>query len=87
MGIPVAPYTGAWIEIEHLTQNQHTLILSHPTRVRGLKYKKKPTEEQFHLVAPYTGAWIEIVDLFDEDTGLPSHPTRVRGLKFLMALS
>ncbi len=55
----VAPYTGAWIEI--VNEREKPIIkMSHPTRVRGLKF-------QYVL-------WKAI--------NLKSHPTRVRGLKF-----
>ena len=55
----VAPYTGAWIEINK-GERQLSLIKSHPTRVRGLKFKDTAENIMAWLVAPYTGAWIEI---------------------------
>ena len=55
--------------------------LSHPTRVRGLKYRLYASGTGGVDVAPHEGAWIEIVKdghlLYKEE----SHPTRVRGLK------
>ena len=56
--------------------------MSHPSRVRGLKYYLRHDAEVLHTVAPFTGAWIEIpchqrIDLARR----LSHPSRVRGLK------
>ena len=34
-------------------------IVSHPTRVRGLKHFQPIKTEQAIIVAPHTGAWIE----------------------------
>ena len=75
----VAPHTGAWIET--LDELIHiSLIMSHPTRVRGLKLLLLRRRRRCR-VAPHTGAWIET-----NITGVAqklgkSHPTRVRGLK------
>ena len=57
------------------------MALSHPTRVRGLKFVVVVIGHKVK-VAPYTGAWIEIVFKKSVQSDLPSHPTRVRGLKF-----
>ena len=35
--------------------------MSHPSRVRGLKYRAMYNGLDDGLVAPFTGAWIEIV--------------------------
>ncbi len=57
------------------------MALSHPTRVRGLKFPPRHPDDQVQNVAPHTGAWIEIEMLLGtKDTGTLSHPTRVRGL-------
>ena len=56
----VAPYTGAWIEINVENIDLSTFLKSHPTRVRGLKYGLPDTPHDWNEVAPYTGAWIEI---------------------------
>ena len=55
----VAPYTGAWIEINEIRTVKPN-ILSHPTRVRGLKFIRLGRRKNGKYVAPYTGAWIEI---------------------------
>ena len=36
-----------------------TPLVSHPTRVRGLKHKKEPRQQRRNHVAPHAGAWIE----------------------------
>ena len=78
----VAPFTGAWIEIESQYFNLLFWKWSHPSRVRGLKYRLVSESGLFLPVAPFTGAWIEM------QSGSPvkvlavsSHPSRVRGLK------
>ena len=58
----VAPFAGAWIEISIKWQKRAD-DLSHPSRVRGLKYFKIPTYLQDFKVAPFAGAWIEIFKL------------------------
>ena len=60
MAMCVAPYTGAWIEI-FFVPPIFILIMSHPTRVRGLKYCLLDSLCLCQPVAPYTGAWIEII--------------------------
>ena len=35
--------------------------MSHPSRVRGLKYYLRHDAEVLHTVAPFTGAWIEML--------------------------
>ena len=57
---PVAPFTGAWIEISFLTRYTVGIRKSHPSRVRGLKYSMHVMLELMRVVAPFTGAWIEI---------------------------
>ena len=36
--------------------------LSHPSRVRGLKYSMRALLFEVFFVAPFTGAWIEIIN-------------------------
>ena len=38
----VAPFTGAWIEMTNVIVPVVSVITSHPSRVRGLKSRKKP---------------------------------------------
>jgi hypothetical protein len=56
----VAPYAGAWIEISSLLSYAMQCTMSHPTRVRGLKYEINISAMRALIVAPYAGAWIEI---------------------------
>ena len=58
--IHVAPFTGAWIEINVAIVRISCMFESHPSRVRGLKWF--PIFRVFGPfdVAPFTGAWIEI---------------------------
>ena len=56
----VAPFTGAWIEINSSSIKHQQAFRSRPSRARGLKFNflhYKPPSTQ---VAPFTGAWIEI---------------------------
>ena len=60
-------------------------FLSHPSRVRGLKWKYCQFPALVQAVAPFTGAWIEIHDFtMLSPAALKSHPSRVRGLKYLI---
>ena len=61
--------------------------MSHPSRVRGLKFSNKADEFEENLnVAPFTGAWIEIPPAWSTyGCMLGSHPSRVRGLKLRYA--
>ena len=56
----VAPLAGAWIEIPHA----HRFRIptgSLPSRERGLKSRRRNTEQRTIPVAPLAGAWIEII--------------------------
>ena len=56
--------------------------MSHPSRVRGLKYTPRSSHGQATKVAPLAGAWIEISNGGKStDPFARSHPSRVRGLK------
>ena len=56
----VAPYAGAWIETAYALFFKRKVV-SHPTRVRGLKHLTLEHSRQYLAVAPYAGAWIETV--------------------------
>ena len=56
----VAPFTGAWIEIEGTEIEETWWGQSHPSRVRGLKSHLDCIGPVVANVAPFTGAWIEI---------------------------
>ena len=55
----VAPFAGAWIEIFD-KKVLRVLVLSLPSRERGLKLTQKELLGRIGDVAPFAGAWIEI---------------------------
>ena len=57
----VAPYMGAWIEMEKLGMEYLYSVWSLPTWERGLKCLLCNRDQASCQVAPYMGAWIEIV--------------------------
>ena len=59
MGDQVAPLAGAWIEIP-CSRVTRSLLTSHPSRVRGLKFFIVLSSLSIASVAPLAGAWIEI---------------------------
>ena len=80
----VAPFTGAWIEIHELEKSTGCGHTSHPSRVRGLKSRRRNDHQEPLQVAPFTGAWIEISTAEKSSpSSSSSHPSRVRGLKYL----
>ena len=56
----VAPFTGAWIEIQPAITSLAGASVSLPSRERGLKLCRAGTGEGRWFVAPFAGAWIEI---------------------------
>ena len=58
----VAPFTGAWIETRY-SKKLSVGIASLPSRGRGLKHRKKSSQDCCLDVAPFTGAWIETYNL------------------------
>ena len=59
VSLGVAPHAGAWIETPVSTSPGCTALMSHPTRVRGLKPLKTFALATCPHVAPHAGAWIE----------------------------
>ena len=57
----VAPFAGAWIEIQKQMVSIILSLKSHPSRVRGLKYHQQAIPALSTSVAPFAGAWIEII--------------------------
>ena len=55
----VAPFAGAWIEISGYAL-LISLVMSLPSRERGLKYFYYSTCDIPPAVAPFAGAWIEM---------------------------
>ncbi len=80
--IEVAPRAGAWIEIRSAINLSANDILSHPVRVRGLKFSIPRWMMRCVDVAPRAGAWIEICRSVLRQASGTSHPVRVRGLKY-----
>ena len=56
---PVAPYTGAWIEIPRELVCIQLLNVA-PYTGAWIEMLERLRKKQKKLVAPYTGAWIEI---------------------------
>ena len=76
----VAPYTGAWIEINVELLNSYDNKVA-PYTGAWIEISFSITFPSASNVAPYTGAWIEI---YSYNTSLllsVSHLTQVRGLK------
>jgi len=55
----VAPLAGAWIETTIMALLVPLDVVSHPSRVRGLKHGCYHSRDIMGLVAPLAGAWIE----------------------------
>ena len=73
MRVPVAPFTGAWIETVSETDIYPDAPKSHPLRVRGLKHDLDSGIGNAE-VAPFTGAWIETGNLSVYKNGLRVAP-------------
>ena len=58
-GQGVAPHAGAWIETGDDGLSPWLRMVSHPTRVRGLKRHLPIEVTPLRVVAPHAGAWIE----------------------------
>ena len=56
----VAPFVGAWIEIEMKALSSEFEDKSLPSWERGLKLKSQGLDGVAQGVAPFVGAWIEI---------------------------
>ena len=77
----VAPLAGAWIEIPEIKHHRN-VIVSLPSRERGLKLLRTAYHSSAVPVAPLAGAWIEIIVLKDNPNASTSLPSRERGLKY-----
>ena len=76
----VAPHWGAWIEIVRPRRWKHE-PLSHPTGVRGLKYKISPFKYSPIMSHPTGVRGLKSHGVGRAYQGGKSHPTGVRGLK------
>ena len=63
LGLKVAPFMGAWIEISNHPKSVCPIDTSHPSWVRGLKSGDVLGRARRPGVAPFMGAWIEILDV------------------------
>ena len=77
----VAPYTGAWIEIYRFGCVCLT-AMSHPTRVRGLKFVFCFVRIEHDQSHPTRVRGLKFIKSQKHAWKTMSHPTRVRGLKF-----
>ena len=62
----VAPLAGAWIEMYQPIVHA-CVLMSLPSRERGLKYERNVCADGRSIVAPLAGAWIEIVGTLVQD--------------------
>ena len=77
----VAPFAGAWIEINYVTDNLDYVKVA-PFAGAWIEIKVNYSQySAMRIVAPFAGAWIEIVMRNVKDGQIRSHPSRVRGLK------
>ena len=81
-GGPVAPFTGAWIEIRNLENPKVTKTESHPSRVRGLKYRRVENSVELETSHPSRVRGLKYADRGRSGGRGWSHPLRVRGLKY-----
>jgi len=80
--LPVAPFTGAWIETYRQGPTRRFHRESRPSRARGLKRERAGLVTGEPRVAPFTGAWIETIrSTTGQSETSGSRPSRARGLK------
>ena len=79
--ISVAPYAGAWIEIEEESLSDLDKDVA-PYAGAWIEILYSANFKPPFIVAPYAGAWIEIMVAKGKRRGAWSLPTRERGLKF-----
>ena len=78
---PVAPFTGAWIEIR-IRRAPVAQYLVAPFTGAWIEMATRFAAWLSQWVAPFTGAWIEICRGVGAPSCPSSHPSRVRGLKW-----
>ena len=78
--IKVAPFAGAWIEIQWMLVD-HRLSNVAPFAGAWIEIKLLRDHSLRLPVAPFAGAWIEISSISSYFFPCKSHPSRVRGLK------
>ena len=55
----VAPFTGAWIEIDRQSRKRREYVVA-PFTGAWIEIRHLDSVSYAHMVAPFTGAWIEI---------------------------
>ena len=79
--MPVAPFTGAWIETFSIRSERPMKKMVAPFTGAWIETFTNRCSSNNLCVAPFTGAWIETEKMKELGTDLKSHPSRVRGLK------
>ncbi len=69
----VTPFTGVWIETAEVLSSLAPMMLSHPSRVCGLKRYRVLAMRLRVPVTPFTGVWIETQPDSEEHPAKPSH--------------
>ncbi len=78
----VASYADAWIEICGDTDAYYPEQVSHPTRMRGLKWKASTSRSSSAASHPTRMRGLKYRRHEHAVARLESHPTRMRGLKY-----
>ena len=76
----VAPFAGAWIEIEHNSQRKPACIVA-PFAGAWIEMQVPCRYRTLRGVAPFAGAWIEMKKGEPVIVSIKSLPSRERGLK------
>ena len=77
----VAPFVGAWIEIQLSTPLTLPALPVAPFVGAWIEINVQYQPEHYVVVAPFVGAWIEISDTLNPLRGNSSLPSWERGLK------
>ena len=80
-GFKVAPFTGAWIEIQQCTKGDDVFEVA-PFTGAWIEISNRSLASLRATVAPFTGAWIEILPQARSRPVMSSLPSRERGLKY-----
>ena len=82
----VAPFAGAWIEIERYIHTQKALLVA-PFAGAWIEITVNVEPSPLVTVAPFAGAWIEICRIIKQlNPFISSLPSRERGLKSIRCL-
>ena len=81
MASTVAPFAGAWIEIQQKASLTRWIVVA-PFAGAWIEIKKRKVIMLIRTVAPFAGAWIEIPIFAHVKVLFRSLPSRERGLKY-----